>query len=165
MAVYGVPHGPDEQAKHPESDFMAYNDSEQRKLDFHALRYTTNAWLAMRGVHPKNIQHIMRHSTIVLIMDTYGHLFPGEEAETISHFPDMSSGGNAPMRATGTCDPSPTDSRLALSLAFKGGQHETDTDSNGRLSGPGGIRTRTSVTAQRILSPLRLPIPPQGQVD
>jgi len=31
----------------------------------------------------------MRHSTITLTMDTYGHLFPGQEAETISRLPKM----------------------------------------------------------------------------
>lgn len=31
----------------------------------------------------------MRHSMIVLTMDTYGHLFPGQEAETISRLPKM----------------------------------------------------------------------------
>lgn len=29
-------------------------------------------------------------------------------------------------------------------------------------NGPSGIRTRTALTGQRILSPLRLPVPPQG---
>jgi hypothetical protein len=31
----------------------------------------------------------MRHSTIVLTMDTYGHLLPGQESETISRLPRM----------------------------------------------------------------------------
>ena len=35
----------------------------------------------MRGEHPKVIQTVMRHSTITLTMDTYGHLFPGQEAD------------------------------------------------------------------------------------
>jgi integrase len=50
---------------------------------------TCGAWLAMAGAHPKAVQAIMRHSTIVLTMDTYGHLFPGQEAETISRLPAM----------------------------------------------------------------------------
>jgi integrase len=51
--------------------------------------------LAMAGAHPKAVQAIMRHSTIVLTMDTYGHLFPGQEAETISRLPRMMSGNSA----------------------------------------------------------------------
>ena len=34
----------------------------------------------------------MRHSTIVLTMDAYGHLFPGQEADTVSRFPAMLKG-------------------------------------------------------------------------
>ncbi|MBI3862791.1 MAG: site-specific integrase, partial [Planctomycetia bacterium] len=37
------------------------------------MRHTCGAWLAMAGAHPKAVQAIMRHSTIVLTMDTYGH--------------------------------------------------------------------------------------------
>ena len=47
----------------------------------------------------------MRHSSIVLTMDTYGHLFPGQEAETVARFSDLL--GNDPpnaLRATGTTD-------------------------------------------------------------
>jgi hypothetical protein len=32
---------------------------------------------------------LMRHSTITLTMDTYGHLFPGQDAETVHRLPDM----------------------------------------------------------------------------
>jgi hypothetical protein len=35
------------------------------------------------------IQTIMRHSTITLTMDTYGHLFPGSEADAIDRLPDL----------------------------------------------------------------------------
>lgn len=47
-------------------------------LDFHALRHTCGAWLAIAGVSIKVIQSVMRHSTITLTLDTYGHLLPGE---------------------------------------------------------------------------------------
>jgi hypothetical protein len=39
--------------------------------------------LAMSSVHPKVVQTVMRHSTITLTTDTYGHLFPGQEAEAV----------------------------------------------------------------------------------
>lgn len=64
-----------------ESDFLLAKDHDGRWLDFHALRHTCGAWLASAGVHPKVVQGIMRHSTITLTMDTYGHLFPGHEAD------------------------------------------------------------------------------------
>lgn len=47
-------------------------------LDFHALRHTTGAWLSIAGVNPKVIQTVMRHSSITLTLDTYGHLLPGD---------------------------------------------------------------------------------------
>jgi integrase len=42
------------------------------------------AWLAMKGVHPKTIQTIMRHKTITLTMNTYGHFFPNAEPAAIA---------------------------------------------------------------------------------
>jgi len=56
----------------------------------------------MTGAHPKVVQTIMRHSTITLTMDTYGHLFPGQEAEAIARFPDMLGKGPRQLRATET---------------------------------------------------------------
>jgi len=99
-----VPHDPKEQARRRESDFLACEDATGHKLDFHSLRYTTGALLAMQGVHPKKIQRVMRHSTITLTMDTYGDLLPGEEAETVNHFPDMTLDKTQSMQATGTND-------------------------------------------------------------
>jgi integrase len=40
-------------------------------LDFHALRHSFGTHLAEAGVHPKEIQVLMRHSTITLTMDRY----------------------------------------------------------------------------------------------
>lgn len=80
---------PAELAKREASDFLRPKNFEGEYLDFHSLRHTCGAWLAMAGAHPKAVQAIMRHSTIVLTMDTYGHLFPGQEAETISRLPKM----------------------------------------------------------------------------
>lgn len=55
-------------------------------LDFHALRHTCGAWLAISNVNPKIIQSVMRHSTITLTLDTYGHLMPGAEQDAVQHF-------------------------------------------------------------------------------
>jgi len=78
-----------EHARRKKSDFLADVNHEGEVLDFHALRHTCGAWLAMAGAHPKAVQSVMRHSTITLTMDTYGHLFPGQEAETVALFPRM----------------------------------------------------------------------------
>lgn len=70
-------------------DFLTYQDKVGACLDFHALRHTCGSWLCMAGVHPKKVQRIMRHANISLTMDTYGHLFPGDEAEAVNSLPDM----------------------------------------------------------------------------
>ena len=44
----------------------------------------------------------MRHSAITLTMDTYGHLLPGEEAETIGRMPGFDR--TEPLAQTGTAD-------------------------------------------------------------
>lgn len=58
-------------------------DASGRQIDFHAIRHTCGTWLAQSGVHPKAIQSIMRHSDIRLTIETYGHLFPNQEAEAV----------------------------------------------------------------------------------
>ena len=131
----GARHDPDEHRRRAESDFLSPKDSQGRRIDFHALRYTCGAWLAQAGVHPKRIQRIMRHSSITLTMDTYGHLFPGEEAGTVEHFGDMTPA--QPLRATGTADATPADAgappaRLARCLARSAGRDETGQDSTGQ---------------------------------
>ena len=49
----------------------------------------------------------MRHSTITLTMDTYGHLFPGQEADTVARLPEMMGDVPEALQATGTEDPCP----------------------------------------------------------
>lgn len=61
-------------------------------LDFHSLRHTCGAWLAIAGTNPKVIQSVMRHSSIALTLDTYGHLLPGAEQDAVQHFASMLRG-------------------------------------------------------------------------
>lgn len=76
-----------------ESDFLQPVNDAGENLDFHALRHTCGAWLAIRNVHPKTIQTVMRHKTITLTMDTYGHLFPEAEPEAIDELGEILNGG------------------------------------------------------------------------
>ena len=71
-------------------------------FDFHSLRHTCGAWLAMTGVHPKVVQTVMRHQSITLTMDTYGHRFPGQEADAVARLQELLYGPPGAMRATGT---------------------------------------------------------------
>jgi len=95
---------PDEYLRREQSDFLVDTNDEGEVFDFHSLRHTCGAWLAMTGAHPKEIQQIMRHSTITLTMDTYGHLFPGREADAVARVRDMMARPTEALEATGTDD-------------------------------------------------------------
>ncbi len=88
---------PKEYTRRRESDFLAETDHAGKRLDFHSLRHTCGAWLAMAGVPIKVVQGILRHSTITLTMDTYGHLYPGAEADAVAMFARY-MGGADPVR-------------------------------------------------------------------
>jgi len=92
---------PTERAKREESYFLKPTNEAGDALDFHSLRHTCGAWLAIRGTQPKVIQSVMRHSTITLTMDTYGHLLEGAQAAAITHAADLTSVPNI-LKATGT---------------------------------------------------------------
>jgi integrase len=104
---------PEERTKREQSDFLAAKNHAGEALDFHALRHTAGAWLSLSGAHPKAVQAFMRHSTIVLTMDAYGHLLPNAEAETAAQLGAMVSlSGPSPplagkniLRMTGTAGP------------------------------------------------------------
>lgn len=89
---------PEARTENAESDFLAAENHDDEVIDFHALRHTCGAWLAKTGAHPQVVQRIMRHSTIVLTMETYGHLFPGDEARSIDKMAAMfTEGGSSPL--------------------------------------------------------------------
>jgi hypothetical protein len=50
------------------------------------------------------IQTVMRHGSITLTMDTYGHLCPGQEADAVARLHAMMDDPPAPLAATGTDD-------------------------------------------------------------
>jgi integrase len=49
---------------------------EWHDLTFHHLRHACAALLIDAGAHPLDVKKQMRHSSIKMTMDTYGHLFP-----------------------------------------------------------------------------------------
>ncbi len=82
---------------------IPYADDLGRVGDFHSLRHTCGSWLAASGAHPKVIQSIMRHSTITLTMDTYGHRLVEQESQALAKLPDLSLPPESQsLRATGT---------------------------------------------------------------
>ncbi len=93
---------PQEYAQREQSDFLVDTNHEGEISDFHCLRHTCGAWLAMTGAHPKVVQQVMRHQSITLTMDTYGHLFPGQEADAVARMRQMLVDPPEALRATGT---------------------------------------------------------------
>ncbi len=81
----------------------------------------------------------MRHSTIVLTMDTYGHLFPGQDAATVARLPNMMASEPVALRATGTDGPA------AIRLPMKtGGFDPGSAQKSARMrSSQGAIWRRT----------------------
>jgi len=127
-AWLGSTQDPAERLRREQSDFLQPANHDGEKADFHSLRHTTGAWLALAGVHPKVVQTVMRHSSITLTMDTYGHLFPGQDAQAVASLPDImgDDSDQDAKRATGT------DGRLhGVSKWPANGQHSSrDTAQN-----------------------------------
>ena len=71
----------DETERRHDSTFLCVKNEDDEVFDFHALRHTCGAWLASTGTDAKIVQSVMRHSTITLTFDLYGHLFPGAESD------------------------------------------------------------------------------------
>lgn len=49
------------------------------KYGIHALRHFFASWAIERGFSPKRVQTLLRHSSIQMTFDVYGHLFPSLE--------------------------------------------------------------------------------------
>jgi integrase len=53
-----------------------------RRIRFHDLRHSAAAILIAQGVHSKALQELLRHSSIEMTYDLYGHLFDQVRCET-----------------------------------------------------------------------------------
>jgi integrase len=43
----------------------------------------------MKGIYPKVIQEILGHSSIVITMDIYGHVFPSMQRDAMDNMDDF----------------------------------------------------------------------------
>ncbi len=59
------------------------------KIKFYEARHTYASILIELGASPKYIQRQMGHSSIMVTMDVYGHLFPSENSRITQQFDDM----------------------------------------------------------------------------
>lgn len=59
------------------------------RIRFHDLRHTCATLLFADGVHPKKVQELLGHSSIVQTMDVYSHVIPGMDSETADRMDKM----------------------------------------------------------------------------
>ena len=162
-------HDTEARAKREETDFLTVKNHQGESLDFHSLRHTTGAWLALERVHPNVIKTVMRHSSITLTMDTYGHLLPDQHADVVFGMAPMFE--RSPLRtavgaAIGVRRDGPGDANQCEQMPNAPTKSGTDAerkplriadvcetvrdDASTRATGPTWIRTKN----QGIMSPL-----------
>lgn len=73
----------EDRAARERSDFLKYQDSQNRFADFHANRHTFITNLGRAGVSPKTAQTLARHSDIRLTMNVYSHTDLDEKRQAI----------------------------------------------------------------------------------
>ncbi len=139
------------------------------------------------GVHPKDAQELMRHSTVDLTLSVYTHTTRRKLAAALDALPNRSQLTAERAKRTGTDDCAAvsaaaehsapngverlvTTQRDAVTTqpdgaAASAGNTEKTREKRDSGTGRGGIRTRTTVTGQGILSPpanTTQPANPQG---
>lgn len=55
--------------------------AELSRVTFHDLRHTCASLLFQKNVHPKFVQELLGHASIVITLDTYSHMLPGMGGE------------------------------------------------------------------------------------
>lgn len=88
---------PDERAKRAQSGFLAEQDEEGRRVDFHALRTTTGTLLALADVPRAVTQRIMGHSSYKTTDRFYTRPSRDAGRSAVEQLPDLT-----PQVATGT---------------------------------------------------------------
>jgi len=92
---------PEERIKREGSDFLEATNEAGETADFHALRHTCGSWLVLSGVPLNVVQQVMRHGSITLTIDTYGHMAPGATANAVAMLGHLISPPEL-LAATGT---------------------------------------------------------------
>ncbi len=119
---------------------IPYADAQNRKADFHALRYTFATNLTKAGVSPREAMELMRHSDLRLTMKTYtdaGQLCTGEALAKLPSFTVTPTGqaiiSRLPLKTDAQIDAQTPDSD-GRSLAWSGTQmpvvFDTETPEN-----------------------------------
>ena len=59
------------------------------RIRFHDLRHTAATILLKQNVHPKKVQELLGHSSIVLTLDTYSHIIQGMHDEAAEKMDEL----------------------------------------------------------------------------
>jgi len=54
------------------------------KIRFHDLRHTCATLLLSKGAHPKIVQEMLGHASIIVTLDTYSHVLPNKQDQAVS---------------------------------------------------------------------------------
>ena len=74
-------------------------------MRFHDLRHTYIALLIAQGAHPRSVMERAGHSSITVTLGTYGHLFPGLEADLTDKLDQAISRGRSEPKLHADCTP------------------------------------------------------------
>jgi integrase len=87
-----------------QSDFLAYCNSAERFVDFHALRHTYISRLVASGANIKVAQELARHSTPTLTLGRYAHVQLVDQTRALDALPaiDAPRANVVALAATGT---------------------------------------------------------------
>ncbi len=131
---------------------IPYKDESGRFADFHALRVTFISALIAQQTHPKAVQALARHASPDMTLGVYTKIGRDDEAEAISRLtelpscqPDTGIESVAAQR-TGTHG---DENRVASSVAFPGGSHDTPMDSGRSTPALSNARRTKSKRAAR----------------
>jgi integrase len=86
-----------------QSDFLAYRNSADRFVDFHALRHTYISRLVASGANIKVAQELARHSTPTLTLGRYAHVQLADQTRALDALPCINAprANVAALAATG----------------------------------------------------------------
>ena len=70
-------------------------ENHKGKLGLHSLRHSCGSYLLAHGVHPRDVQEIMRHKDYGLTMNRYGHQLDGYKQQAVNKLPRFAKGESA----------------------------------------------------------------------
>jgi hypothetical protein len=145
-----------------ESAHILKLETEEGRIDFHALRHSCASFLVHAGVDPKTCQELMRHSTVELTLGKYSHVYRGKTSEAVAMLPDFTRPKETEQLKTGT-DGSPVDGppRSAFCSDKLCGENARKPDSTGEMSSIQNA-SKPPLQCEKPHFPTKNPIAPGG---